>query len=240
MKSKINTKKLCCAFLVVILSFALLCCDKEETTVSEAASEQAGEYSGAVYTVRVDREDGGYVLQDYREDGVLLEERLHYSYLKSKSVYGADGNIKEVVVYYPSGEIVNRKVYTVEGFTLCESIYDKDGNYGGKTKTSYNEQELISSKAIYDQKDVLLSSTSYLYDEYGAISRKEMIDCIDGFPCVTTNQSFDGNGEVITEEIVEYTEEGEFKLHEVYRFTEDDVVLEAKYDEMGNPLPIEG
>ncbi len=230
-------------FATLALLAVVFCgCEAEQVTETDSSVESTEEYGGAVYTARTECE-GGYILRDYTAYGLLLEERTYGNngILKVQSVYGADGHITKQTNYNTKGEVDTETLYTVEGYGIIAETKDKNGNFKSKTRSEYNENDLLKYYAQYDGENKLIEDTNCIYDSNGTCIRIEKCEYFESFPIIMVNRSFDSvSGDLLREEIIQYTEDKVFELHEVYEYGEDTITLVEKYDEAGNPLPIEG
>ncbi len=234
-------KKLTVLLFLTLFVFSFCACKNEEEAPAQSEESSVQEYSGALYKSRIEYEDGTYTLRDYREDGTIAAEKLYGgTFLKSESFYDRDGQIQRQINYKQNGDVLTDVLYTINGREVVAMGYDKDGTYTGQTVTTININGLVESVVILNKDGQLNEEHFYAYDTQLRLIKEENISYENDIPCSTVIQTLDPeSGDVLREEAVQYTPFGTFLLHEVYEFKDDEIIIVEKYDENGNPLPIE-
>lgn len=237
-------KKLAFLLCLAIFMLCFLACEDEtDTTESSQPVEESSEqeYSGTVYTTRVEHDDGTYAIHDYREDGTIAAEKLYEGIaLKSESYYGRRGQIERQIDYNKNGTVYLEYRYTAKGKELIAKTYDKNGDCTGKNVNLYDSFDRLESVAVYNIDGQLNETDVYFYDVEGRHSKTESTTYDGDILRSVTTQFFDlANGAVLKEEAILYDVDGRFILHEVYEYRGDEIIIIEKYDENGNPLPID-
>lgn len=147
-------KKIFCTFLVIVFSFALCCCTKEQTKRSELAGEQLSDGTKTYYENILN--ENGLIINSKRftENGKLLSE-INYEYF-----YDTSGRIAkcretdELKGTYTEKQYDKfKKIISITYFLKDDKIYNKedlDGKGNIKKKYIYKNGE-ITGYIIYDR-----------------------------------------------------------------------------------------
>lgn len=229
----------------ICAAFAACGSDGEQSASSDDDvsfwEETSEEYSGTVFTTREEYGDGGCILREYTESGVLLCESTYSDdALVSERFYSSNGQAQKAVFYGDGGLVESISTYTVEGNKLTEVAKKEDGTLIESFVYTYQSGNVLSVLEQYDSDGARIFNVWYLYDEGNRLKEEQGFLYNGAAVYSTYTYTYDpASGDIIRSEQVDFDENGVFVSHEVYTVLDDEMVLTERYDENGNSLPLD-